>query len=130
MALSRLAARLGLDYETISRNMMVWEYLRKIEAQKTTRKGKREISSEEEKFLGNDGRSIKRAALSPPLHRGTLAGIPLSDLLRNQEDVWNIEPPEPSEQKAIRTPAPWSRDLASIEASAGSKNEKNRDFRK
>jgi hypothetical protein len=80
LALSRLAARLGLDYDSISHNMGIVGHIQAITAQQMRRGAKREQSSE-------GARPTKRAATREP---SNLEQRPSQDILPQQSEVMVI----------------------------------------
>jgi hypothetical protein len=79
-ALARLAARLGLDYGSISHNMGLYEQIQQVRTQQATQRTKREQSSEDGKDKG-PGRSAKKAATPLDiLPQRNKTGIPIEEL--------------------------------------------------
>src|SRR5271156_6533707 len=73
-ALARLAARLGLDYGSISHNMGLYEQIQQARTQQAAQRTKREKSSEEK-------RSVKKAATSLDiLPQRSKTDIPIEEL--------------------------------------------------
>jgi hypothetical protein len=84
-ALARLAARLGLEYGSISHNMGLYEQIQQARTQQAAQRTKREQSSEDGKDKGL-GRSAKKAVTSPDiLPQRSKTGIPIEELAAGYE---------------------------------------------
>jgi hypothetical protein len=80
-ALARLAARLGLDYGSISHNMGLYEQIQQVRTQQAAQRTKREQSSEEDKKDKDLKRPAKKAATSLDiLPQRSKTGIPIEEL--------------------------------------------------
>jgi hypothetical protein len=80
-ALARLAARLGLDYGSISHNMGLYEQIQQARTQIAAQRTKREQSSE-------DKRSVKKAATSlDVLPQRIKTGIPIEELTAGYDNL-------------------------------------------
>jgi hypothetical protein len=80
-ALARLAARLGLDYDSISHNMGLYEQIQQVRTQQAAQRTKREQSSE-----GDRKDTAKKAATSLDiLPQRSKAGIPIEELAAGYE---------------------------------------------
>jgi hypothetical protein len=87
-ALARLAARLGLDYGSISHNMGLYEQIRSVKAQQAAQRIKREQSSEEDKKEKDIERPAKKAVTSLNIlpHRSN-TDIPIKELVVCYEEL-------------------------------------------
>jgi hypothetical protein len=85
-ALARLAARLGLDYGSISHNMGLYEQIQQVRTLQAAQRTKREQSSEEDGKDKGLGRSTKKAATSLDiLPQRSKASIPIGELAAGYE---------------------------------------------
>jgi hypothetical protein len=85
-ALARLAARLGLDYGSISHNMGLYEQIQQVRTQQAAQRTKREQPSEEDGKEKGLGRSTKKAATSLDiLPQRSKSGIPIEELAAGYE---------------------------------------------
>jgi hypothetical protein len=91
-ALARLAARLGLDYGSISHNMGLYEQVQAVKVQQETQRVKREQSNDEDKDKDKDvTRPTKKTAMPETIqYRGT--GIPI-EMLMVHPDTFSYESP-------------------------------------
>jgi len=80
-ALARLAARLGLDYGSISHNMGLYEQIQQARTQQAAQRTKREQSSEE----GRKDTAKKTATSLDILPQRNKAGIPIEELTAGYE---------------------------------------------
>jgi hypothetical protein len=91
-ALARLAARLGLDYGSISHNMGLYEQIQQVRTQQATQRTKREQSSEDGQDKG-PGRSAKKAATPLDfLPQRNKIGIPVEGLAAGY-DTFSLKSP-------------------------------------
>ena len=97
VALASLAARLGLDYTSIRRNMILLERIEESTAALRSQRAKREQPDEDDEKGKDVARPTKKAALSefvPAPRSGT--GIPLEKLLEGHDEFPYESPPAES----------------------------------
>jgi hypothetical protein len=96
-ALARLAARLGLDYGSISHNMGLYEQVQAVKVQQETQRAKREQSTDEDKKDKDVARPIKKMAIPKGIQaQRTGPGVPIEELTACPEAFPFESPPTPS----------------------------------
>jgi len=89
-ALARLAARLGLDYGSISHNMGLYEQIQQVRTQQAAQRTKREQPSEEDR----KDTAKKTATWLDILPQRSKAGIPIEELAAGYE-MFSYKSPTP-----------------------------------
>jgi hypothetical protein len=93
-ALARLAARLGLDYGSISHNMGLYEQIQAVKVQNETQRAKREQPNDEDKKDKDVTRPSKKTAISEVVQaRRSGIDIPIEELTANPEAFFYESPP-------------------------------------
>jgi hypothetical protein len=128
-ALARLAARLGLDYGSISHNMGLYEQVQAVKVQQETQRVKREQPIDEDKKDKDVAGPTKKTAIPEIKAQRTGTGIPIEELIAHPETFPFESPPvqshvswaprskedslplriSPSSKKTISTPSPPSK---------------------